>query len=127
MTVDQQNEVERIHSRSRSCLAAMNRGDIDDVMDHYTDDAILLFSDVEPVRGAEAIRRHWESVDDPNRDAKLHTESIEVVGDVAYEVAFYEVESKESSDASHGKNVVVWRKGADGEWRLKVDICAADS
>lgn len=118
-------EAQKIHERSKSCLDAMNRGDIDAVMDHYTDDAILLFSNVDPVRGANAIRAHWEATEDPSRTAYLDTESITVVGDVAYEVAFYKVEKPGESNVG-GKNVVVWRKGDDGEWRLQVDICAAD-
>ena len=126
MPKDQTTDAEQIHERSKSCLAAMNRGDIDAVMDHYTDDAILLFSNVAPVRGSEAIRSHWESVADPNRSASLDTESITVVGDVAYEVGFYGVE-EQGEGTGGGKNVVVWRKGDDGKWRLQVDICAADS
>lgn len=126
MSTDQTTDAELIHERSKSCLAAMNRGDIDAVMDHYTDDAILLFSNVEPVRGAEAIRSYWESAADPNRNAMLDTESIIVAGDVAYEVGFYEVQQQGESTGG-GKNVVVWRKCDDGKWRLQVDICAADS
>lgn len=124
MPTDSQKDIDEIHARSRSCLDAMNRGDIDAVMEHYADDAILLFSNVEPVRGAGAIRSHWESID-PGRTARLDTESITVAGDVAYEVAFYEVDTERTQ--ARGKNVVVWRKESDGLWRLQVDICAADS
>lgn len=127
MPTDRQTDIDAIHARSRSCLDAMNREDIDAVMEHYADDAILLFSNVEPVRGAEAIRSHWESIEDPGRTARLDTESITVAGDVAYEVAFYEVDTESDGTQARGKNVVVWRKESDGQWRLQVDICAADS
>lgn len=123
------NDVEAIHARSRSCLDAMNRGDIDAVMDHYTDDAMLMFSGVPLVKGADAIRRHWESVDQADREAKLETLEITVEGDTAYEVALFEVVSVDDEGLEHqtsGKNVVVWRRGDDGRWRLNVDICATD-
>lgn len=119
------DEVEAIHARSRSCLAAMNRGDIDAVMEHYVDDAVLMFSGVPLIRGTNQVRAHWEAVDQPDRDAKLETLEVNVVGDMAYEVALYEVTSPGQPSVS-GKNVVVWRKESDGEWRLAVDICAAD-
>ena len=122
-----EDDREAIHRRSKSCLAAMNRGDIDAVMEHYVDDAVLLFSPV--LRGPDEIRQHWEQVDRPDRDARLDTLDIQVVGDIAYEVALYEVSSPGDGDepqVSGGKNVVVWRREEDGEWRLAVDICAAD-
>lgn len=125
MSTESQSDIDEIHARSRSCLDAMNRGDIDAVMEHYAENAILLFSNVEPVRGAGAIRSHWESIEDPGRTARLDTESITVAGDVAYEVAFYEVDTERTQ--ARGKNVVVWLRESDGQWRLQVDICAADS
>ena len=118
-----------IHRRRKSCLAAMNRGDIDAVMEHYVEDAVLLFSGFPVLRGPEEISAHWEQVDRPDRDARLDTLDIRVVGDLAYEVALYEVKAVGDDgepQVSAGKNVVVWRREDDGEWRLAVDICAAD-
>jgi len=124
-TPSEQADRDTIHARSRSCLASMNAGDIDAVMEHYTDDAVLLFGGVPVLRGPVDVRSHWESVYDPARTADLDTLEINVHGDLAYEIGLYRVESPDGT-VTTGKNVVVWRRCDDGVWRLAVDICGND-
>lgn len=120
-------EEQAIHARSVSCLDAMNRGDIDAVVEHYAEDAVLIFPGVPVLQGRASIRSYWDSVARSERDARLQTLQITCLGDVACEVGEYEVRTPgEQSAVVQGRNVVVWRKQQDGRWRLAVDICVAD-
>lgn len=122
-------EEQAIHARSVSCLDAMNRGDIDAVVEHYTEDAVLIFPSEPIIQGRANIRSYWESVSSTDRAAQLQTLLITCVGDLACEVGQYEVTTSGEQSAGNrlnGKNVVVWRKQEDGTWRLAVDVCVED-
>jgi uncharacterized protein (TIGR02246 family) len=105
---------------------AFARGDTKALAAMYTSDAIALPPDTEMVRGNEAIGEFWNASRKGGvRDAKLTTVEVSRSGDFAYEVGTVSLtiqpEGKESTTA-RAKYVVVWKRQADGSWKLHRDI-----
>lgn len=88
----------------------------------YTDSAKVLPPDGPIITGKAAIEQFWRAAA-AKLDLKsvvLSTVDLDVTGDTACEVG--EADLTLGSGAVKVKYVVVWRKGADGAWRLHRDI-----
>jgi uncharacterized protein (TIGR02246 family) len=105
---------------------AFARGDAKALSAMYTSDAIALPPDSEMIRGNEAIGEFWKATRDSGvRGAALTTVEVGRSGDVAYEVGKVSLTiqpaGKEPTTAV-AKYVVVWKRQADGSWKLHRDI-----
>ena len=105
---------------------ALNRGDLDAAVDLYTPDALMMPPGVGMLRGKEEIRAFFDGFATYSpRDVSVTTQEIEVCGDTAYEVGSYSMSLQPPGQerfTDRGKYVVIWKLGADGEWRLHRDI-----
>ena len=115
-----------IHEAARQFSAAYVRGDAAAMMTHYTDDAVIFPQGMPAVSERAAIQRYWTLP--PNRRITLHRSTptrIEVHGDVAHDHGTFEIAGETDGKAwgpEHGKYVIVWQRGADGRWRMQLDI-----
>lgn len=115
-----------IHAVSREFSAAYVRGDAAAMGAAYTDDAVIFPDRSEAIAGREAIQRYWTL--QPGARITRHTATpteIRVEGDIAYDHGVYEIAGERNGQAwgpSHGKYVIVWRRGADGAWRMQLDM-----
>jgi uncharacterized protein (TIGR02246 family) len=105
---------------------AFARGDTKALAAMYTSDAIAFPPGSEMVRGNEAIGAFWKATRDGGvQKAVLTTIDVGRSGDVAYEVGKVSLTiqpaGKESTTAA-AKYVVVWKRQADGSWKLHRDI-----
>ena len=105
---------------------AFEAGDAEGVAALYTPDAIVLPPDREMVKGRRAIGDFWKSTHQSGvKSAALTTVDVGTSGNLAYEVATVlltiEPQGKTATSAS-AKYVVVWKRQADGSWRLHRDI-----
>jgi uncharacterized protein (TIGR02246 family) len=105
---------------------AFGRGDSKALAGMYTSDAIAFPPDREMIRGNEAIGEFWKTTRNSGvKTATLTTLDVERNGDVAYEVGRVSLtiqpEGKEPTTAA-AKYVVVWKRQADGSWKLHRDI-----
>jgi len=105
---------------------AFARGDAKALAAMYTPDAIAFPPDSEMIRGNEAIGSFWKTTRDNGvQSATLTTEDVGRSGDVAYEVGKVSLTiqpaGKEPTTAA-AKYVVVWKRQADGSWKLHRDI-----
>lgn len=104
---------------------ALEKGDAAAMAALYAPDARVLPPGA-PAATGEGIRQVWQGFLDMGvTGARLTTESLEELGDVAIEVGRYEIRAgTEVADA--GKYVVVHRRQPDGSWRLGIDIWNSD-
>jgi len=125
MTIEQ--EIEDVTTQFG---AAFNRGDIAGAVEFYTDDAKFLHPGAEIVSGKQAIKEFFET----GRALglwKINFETIEIGydGNLAYERGVNTIEM-DAGDGQlmidKGKYLVVMKRGADGSWKVAVDIWNSD-
>jgi ketosteroid isomerase-like protein len=84
-----------------------------------------------PADGAESFRTWWEQVHSiPGFNLVWQTTSAEVAeaGDIGYTLGTYELNMEQDGTAmvTVGKYVTIWKKQADGSWKVVVDCFNAD-
>ncbi len=106
-------------------------GDVDGTVSYYTDDASLLAPNAPIASDKQSIRASWASLLTPDTSLTWQANKVEVArsGDLAYLVGVYQmttrdVHGKPVSDT--GKFVEVWKKQADGKWKVVADIFNSD-
>ena len=111
---------------------AITRKDIDLLLSFYADDACLLPTAEPIVKSKESIRAEWTHIlTIPNFENKSTLTKIEISdgGDMAYTMGYYRaVMMGEDGNLTQepGKWVSIWKKQADGQWRIVVDIYNTD-
>jgi ketosteroid isomerase-like protein len=107
---------------------ASENGDVDEIVDYWTDDAIVIPAGMPEVIGRDALRQYvagtraipgfrisWSS-----SDAELSAD-----GTLAYVLSSNEI-TMDGPDGepviNRGRAVTVWRRDTDGRWRCAVDI-----
>ena len=102
--------------------AAMNAGNVERILELFTDDVVLMPPGAPLVRGAGAARQMFVGLfTQVTLDETWTSEEILVTGDVAYDWSSYAVRvttvaSGESVDES-GQNFFVARRARDGTWK----------
>jgi uncharacterized protein (TIGR02246 family) len=99
----------------------------------YADDA-MQFDDKGPlVKGKDNIRAGWEQMlAMPGPGLTFATTGVEVArsGELAYEYGTYDFATRDKKGEitdEKGKYVTVWKKQADGSWKVAADIDNRDA
>jgi uncharacterized protein (TIGR02246 family) len=115
-----------IEKQNAKFTAAYNRADAAGVAALYTENAVTQPPNSEAVRGREDIQRFMQDGFAVGlKDLDLTTVSVEGSGDTAYEIGTYTIKNAPRGKAAmtdSGKYMAVWKRGADGEWKLYADI-----
>jgi uncharacterized protein (TIGR02246 family) len=121
-----------IDSANARFLDALKRNDTTALANNYADDAIVMMGNMEAWRGREAVRKGFAGMiaQMPVKDFSFRTEDVMVGGDLAVETGSYEgtfqaKDGKEMKDK--GKYVVVWKRQADGSWKIVRDVANSDA
>ena len=101
-------------------VEATNQGDAEALTRLYTDDAVLLPPDHQPIQGREAIAEFWRQGTDTGLE--VTTLRLEVEGDLGYLVGRYHLPATTEEPADSGKYVMCLQRQADGVWKLTADI-----
>jgi len=103
--------------------------DLDKIVAHYADDAVVMAPGMPAASGKDAIRRVLkEMVDDPAMSLKFSASKVEVSksGDMAFTQGSYTMTMTDPSSkkviTDHGSYVTTYRKQADGSWKAVADI-----
>jgi uncharacterized protein (TIGR02246 family) len=106
-------------------VAAFKAGDAATIASLYTETAKMLPPDATEVVGREAIQMIWQgAISDGVKDLTLKAIDVEACGDLAYEVGSFSIQvpAENNSMATAGGNyLVIWKRDADGRWRLHID------
>ncbi|HXY02203.1 MAG TPA: nuclear transport factor 2 family protein [Terriglobales bacterium] len=108
---------------------ACNTKHLDDLVDLYTSDAIVLRPNVSPVRSAAAIRELFCSVVEAGLgEVEMEPLRVEVFGEIAYEVGRCSMLAPSATGKrreERGKYVILAARQA-GEWKILVDCWSTD-
>ena len=130
--VDVAVEEAAIRSEDADCLKAWAAKDVDLGLSCYSDDASVFPSNAPIATGKEAIRALWSQVfETPGFALSWDISKLEVsrAGDLAYAYGTYEqtVNDPEGNPITErGKWVGVYKKQADGQWKMVADIGNSD-
>ncbi len=106
--------------------------DLDGTVAFYSDDAHVLPPDAPLVTGKAAIRAAWAPMLSPADLISWQATKVEVSlsGDLGYVTGTYEFKSKDAQGkptVEVGKMVEVFKKQADGTWKVCADIWSPDA
>lgn len=109
---------------------ALERGDAARMASQYVDDATLIPPSGRLVTGRDAILAFWtpRNPDFRTLEHSLTTDRLVITGDVAMEVGTWRQQGQLREEApieSAGRYLVVWRRQADGTWRMQFDSWTA--
>lgn len=127
-SVDINVEKERLMQLSRDWSGIVNSGDIDAIVSHWDEDAVMLPPGSSIIEGREAIRSYVESTSSiPGFRITWEPERAFVAdaGDMAYMIERNEITfNNETGEPikTRGKVVTVWKKNTAGEWKNVVEI-----
>jgi uncharacterized protein (TIGR02246 family) len=122
-----------IRDAEKAWVAASQAKDPDKFAAFYTDDAVLMLPDAPEMSGKAAIHDAIASfMKDPAFALSFETKAVEVArsGDMAYELSTHTITSTDAKTrkpvTGTGHGVIVWKKQADGSWRVRVDVPVSD-
>ncbi len=117
-----------IRAASRDWSNAASGRDLEKAVSFYADDATYNPPGAPLAAGKNAIRKQWTQVMAmPGVDLRWATSKVEVArsGDLAYDTGAYTLTKDDANGkqaTTKGKYVVVWKKQADGKWKVIEDI-----
>jgi ketosteroid isomerase-like protein len=101
--------------------------DLDKTVSFYADDAVVLPPNQAAVTTKDGIRNLWKEFLDSLTDISWKTTRVEMAksSDMAYLIGTYETTLKDGTK-DKGKYCEVWKKQADGKWKVSADMFSSD-
>jgi ketosteroid isomerase-like protein len=105
--------------------------DVDGTVAYYTEDASVMAPNAPIASDKQAIRAAWASLLGPDTSISWRASKVEVArsGDLSYIQGTYQLTMKDPQGNpvnDKGKFVEVWKKQADGKWKVVADIFNSD-
>jgi uncharacterized protein (TIGR02246 family) len=111
-------------------VLACNTRQLDELLDLYITDALVLRSNLPPVRGATGVREFFFSaLDSGLGEVEVEPARVEVVGDMAYEAGRCKALVPSATGKrreERGKYLWVFSRQSNGEWKLAADCWSSD-
>jgi ketosteroid isomerase-like protein len=111
-------------------VLACNTKHLDDLLDLYAADPLVLRSNYPPVRGAAAVREFFfAALDAGLGEVELEPLRVEIVGDLAYEAGKCKALVPSATGKrreERGKYLWVCARQSNGEWKLNADCWSSD-
>jgi len=104
--------------------------DLEKLVGHYASDATAVFPGAAAVTG-DGVRKAYEAaLKDPNFTVSFASDKIDASGDLAYSRGHLQetdTDAVTKQKASHsGSYVTIYKKQADGSWKVVEDFATAD-
>jgi uncharacterized protein (TIGR02246 family) len=111
-------------------VLACNTRQLDELIELYAADALVLRSNLPPIRGAMAVREFFfASLEAGLGEVAIDPMRVEVSGDLAHEVGRYSALVPGTSGKrreERGKYLWVFSKQASGDWKLASECWSSD-
>ncbi len=111
-------------------ILACNTRQLEELTELYAADAVILRSNLPPIRGAAGVREFFfSSLEAGLGEVALDPVRVEVVGDLAHEVGRYSAlvpGTVGKRREERGKYLWVFAKQPDGEWKLIAECWCSD-
>ena len=111
-------------------VLACNTRQLDELMELYAPDALVLRSNLPPIRGAIAVREFFfASLEAGLGEVAVEPMRVEVLGDLAHEVGRYSALVPGAAGKrreERGKYLWVFAKQASGDWKLVSECWSSD-
>ena len=111
-------------------VMACNTKHLDDLIELYTSDAVVLRSNCPPIRGAAAVREFFfGALDAGLGEVEVDPLRVEVVGDLAYEAGRCKALIPSATGKrreERGKYLWVCARQSNGEWKVAADCWSSD-
>ena len=111
-------------------VLACNTKHLDDLLDLYVADAMVLRSNYPPVRGAAAVREFFfGALDAGLGEVEIEPLRVEIAGDMAYEAGRCKALVPSATGKrreERGKYLWVCARQSNGEWKLAADCWSSD-
>jgi ketosteroid isomerase-like protein len=115
-----------IEENNAMFVQAYNRGDAAACAANYFEDGALLAPNQPTVLGTQAIEGFFKGmIEELGGTGAIEIVEVSAEGDLAYQSATYAFEGNEGSDA--GKFVEVYKRQADGSWKIRLTIFNSDN
>jgi len=119
-----------VRAITQEWVLACNTKHLDDLLELYASDALLLRSNYPPIRGAAAVREFFfGALNAGLGEVEMEPLRIDVVGDLAYEAGRCKALIPSSTGKrreERGKYLWVCGRQSNGEWRLTADCWSSD-
>ena len=119
-----------VRAIAQEWVLACNTKHLDDLLELYIPDALVLRSNCPPIRGAAAVREFFfGALDAGLGEVEMEPLRIEVVGDFAYEAGRCKALIPSSTGKrreERGKYLWVCARQSNGEWKLTADCWSSD-
>ena len=131
LAADTQSE-QALRDADAQWSAAAGAKDLDKTVSYYSTDAIVMPPNASAATTKEAIRKIWQDLlASPGLVISWKATKAEVAksGDIGFVSGTYELTVNDASDKpvnDHGKYVEVFKKQADGTWKVVADIWNSD-
>ena len=102
-------------------VLAFNARDAEKLTSFYTNASVVLPPGTEPVKGLEAIRGLWDTLDEAAPTMEFKIKDLMVAGDLVVETSSWSATAPDGSHADHGVYIAVW-KNTDYGWKMVRDI-----
>jgi uncharacterized protein (TIGR02246 family) len=121
-----------LNATSEEFAKAVDAKDLDKIVGYYTDDAVLFVPSGPAAVGKDAVRKAWQGfLAGPPSRIEVSGTIIDVAAsdELAFERGSYSntiTDAKGKTTVMTGKLVDVWKKQADGSWKIAADTNASD-
>jgi len=121
-----------IEQANASFAQAVKQSDTIAMVANYADDAVMMMEGTPAWHGRSEIAKHIIAAFKPMKgaDVKLTTSQVDIGGDYAIETGTYETTVSPPGGkpmTEKGKYVTVWKKQADGSWKIYRDVGNSDA
>lgn len=126
-------DVKTIEDLQAAWQKDLNSKDLDKSMSYFADDVVGLYAGAPTLQGKDALKRMFApALADPNFSVSTASTRVDAAkgGDLVYSIGTYTTTTTDSKTkkpvTDKGKYFEVWKKQADGSWKVAVDSNLSD-